>query len=164
LISCSYPALPSSVSVGSTIYIDNGSIQCQVVEILETGVKVKLLNDATLGSSKNMNLPGAIVNLPTLTEKDEFDLIEFGIKKDIDIIGASFIRKAEDIENIRDVLGEAGAQIKIFAKIENQEGLNNYDDILDAADGIIVVRNNLSMEIPSEKVFIAQKWMIEKAN
>ena len=80
------------------------------------------------------------------------------------MIAASFVRKGEDIDAIRELLGASGSHIKIIAKIENQEGLNNYDDILAAADGIMVARRNLSMEIPPEKVFIAQKWMIDKAN
>ena len=91
-------------------------------------------------------------------------MLDFGIKKNIDMIAASFVRKAEDIEYIRDVLGPRGGQIKVIAKIENQEGLHNYDEILQSADGIMVARGDLGMEIPPEKVFIAQKWMIEKAN
>lgn len=111
-----------------------------------------------------MNLPGAVVDLPTLTEQDELDLTEFGLKQGIDIIAASFVRKQDDVEYIRDLLGPRGNHIKIVAKIENQEGLNNYDEILASADGIMVARGDLGMEIPPEKVFIAQKWMIEKAN
>lgn len=111
-----------------------------------------------------MNLPGCVVDLPTLTEKDEDDLIEFGIKKGIDIIAASFIRCAADVENIRDVLGPRGAHIKIVSKIENHQGLENYDEILAESDGIMVARGDLGMEIPPEKVFLAQKWMIDKAN
>jgi len=163
-ISCSYKALPETVVVGSTIYIADGSLTCEVTEILENGVKVQVKNNAKIGEKKNMNLPGAIVDLPTLTEKDEADLVDFGLKQGIDMVAASFVRKQEDIEYIRDLLGPRGAHIKIIAKIENQEGLNNYDEILAATDGIMVARGDLGMEIPPEKVFIAQKWMIEKAN
>lgn len=125
---------------------------------------VECKNSAKLGEKKNMNLPGAIVDLPTLTEKDETDLVDFGLKQGIDMVAASFVRKQDDVEYIRDLLGPRGSNIKIIAKIENQEGLNNYDEILASADGIMVARGDLGMEIPPEKVFIAQKWMIEKAN
>lgn len=112
-----------------------------------------------------MNLPGAIVDLPTLTEKDENDLVEFGIKQNVDFIAASFVRKASDVEYIRSVIGpEAAKKIQIISKIENGEGLQNYDEILATSDAIMVARGDLGMEIPPEKVFIAQKWMIEKAN
>jgi pyruvate kinase len=117
-----------------------------------------------LGEKKNMNLPGAVLDLPTLTEKDKQDLIEFGIKQNVDFIAASFVRKASDVEFIRYILGPQGAHIKIISKIENQEGLENFDEILAVSDGIMVARGDLGMEIPPEKVFIAQKWMIEKAN
>jgi pyruvate kinase len=126
-------------------------------------VKVEVMNDVEIGEKKNMNLPGCIVDLPTLTEKDEEDIQVF-VKKGIDMIAASFVRRAEDIETIRDLLGPRGAHVKIIAKIENQEGLNNYDEILAATDGIMVARGDLGMEIAPEKVFLAQKWMIEKAN
>jgi pyruvate kinase len=111
-----------------------------------------------------MNLPGAIVDLPTLTPKDEKDLVDFGLTHDIDFIAASFVRKASDIAYIRKVLGPKGDKIHIISKIENQEGLQNYDEILEASDGIMVARGDLGMEIAPEKVFLAQKWMIEKAN
>jgi pyruvate kinase len=144
--------------------MSDGTVVCTVLECHDTGVRVRVKNNATLGEKKNMNLPGCIVDLPTITEKDEDDLVEFGIKKGVDIIAASFVRKAEDIENIRDVLGPRGSHIKIVAKIENQEGLHNYNEILEEADGIMVARGDLGMEIPPEKVFLAQKWMIDKAN
>lgn len=111
-----------------------------------------------------MNLPGAIVDLPTLTEQDENDILEFGVKQGVDFIAASFVRKASDVEYIRELLGPKGDYIKIISKIENHEGLHNYDEILKESDGIMVARGDLGMEIPPEKVFIAQKWMIEKAN
>lgn len=111
-----------------------------------------------------MNLPGVIVNLPTLTEQDENDLVNFGLKEGVDMIAASFVRKAEDVNYIRDVLGPRGGHIKIISKIENHEGLDNYEEILEASDGIMVARGDLGMEIPVEKVFIAQKYMIDRAN
>lgn len=154
-IACSYKGLPNSVNVGSTIYIADGSLTCEVSEIFDGGVKVIVKNNAKLGEKKNMNLPGAIIDLPTLTEKDEDDIVDFGLKRGIDLIAASFVRKASDIEYIRDVLGPRGSHVKIIAKIENQEGLNNYDEILAVTDGIMVARGDLGMEIPPEKVFIA---------
>lgn len=111
-----------------------------------------------------MNLPGCQIDLPILSEKDENDITEFGLKHGIDMIAASFVQSAANVEYIRSVLGARGAHVKIISKIENQAGLNNYDEILAACDGIMVARGDLGMEIAPEKVFIAQKWMIEKAN
>jgi pyruvate kinase len=104
------------------------------------------------------------VDLPTMTEKDVNDVKNWGIKHGADFIAASFVRKASDITHIREVLGEEGKGIKIISKIENLEGLENYDAILDVTDGIMVARGDLGMEIPPEKVFLAQKMMIRKAN
>ena len=133
--------------------MSDGTVSCTVLECHDDHDKVRVKNNAMLGEKKNMNLPGCIVDLPTITEKDEDDIVEFGIKKGIDIIAASFVRKAEDIENIRDVLGPRGSHIKIVAKIENQEGLHNYNEILNEADGIMVARGDLGMEIPPEKKY-----------
>jgi len=163
-ITCSYKSLPTTVKVGSTIFIADGSLTCTVTAIGDDHVMVKCLNSCKIGEKKNMNLPGAVVDLPTLTEKDEDDLVDFGIKQNVDFIAASFVRKPSDIDYIRDVLGPKGSHIKIISKIENQEGLENYDEILKVTDGIMVARGDLGMEIPPEKVFIAQKWMIERAN
>eukprot|EP01017_Pseudomicrothorax_dubius_P010765 TRINITY_DN1388_c0_g1_i1.p1 TRINITY_DN1388_c0_g1~~TRINITY_DN1388_c0_g1_i1.p1 ORF type:complete len:513 (+),score=157.86 TRINITY_DN1388_c0_g1_i1:117-1655(+) len=161
-IACSYVDLPNSVKVGSTILIADGSISCRVKELKADGVIVEVLNSATLGEKKNMNLPGIEIKLPTVTEKDENDIVEFGLKYGIDMIALSFTRFAKDIETVRDLLGPRGAHIKIFAKIENHEGLEHFDEIVDAADGIMVARGDLGMEIPPQKVFVAQKWMIKK--
>mmetsp|Transcript_31448 Transcript_31448/g.48103 ORF Transcript_31448/g.48103 Transcript_31448/m.48103 type:complete len:461 (-) Transcript_31448:36-1418(-) len=163
-IACSYEALPETVKVGSPILIADGSLTCEVTEVHDDYIIVECKNGCKIGERKNMNLPGAIVDLPTLTEKDEDDLVDFGIKQNVDFIAASFVRKASDVENIKDVLGPKGAHIRIISKIENHEGLENYTEILKASDGIMVARGDLGMEIAPEKVFIAQKWMIEKAN
>lgn len=163
-LTCSYKQLPTTVKPGDVILIADGALHAEVLECFEDSVKVRCKNDAEIGERKNMNLPGCTVDLPSITEKDEDDIVEFGVKKGVDIIAASFIRKAEDIATIREVLGARGAPIKIIAKIENQEGLKNFDSILEAADGIMVARGDLGMEIPSEKVFLAQKWMIDKCN
>lgn len=129
-IACSYKALPKTVSVGSEIFIADGSLTCEVCEIGDDFVTVICKNSCKLGEKKNMNLPGAIIDLPTLTEKDEEDLLEFGLKQGIDYVAASFVRKAKDVDYIRDILGPQGAHIKIISKIENHEGLHNYDEIL----------------------------------
>merc|ERR1711935_408293 len=110
------------------------------------------------------NLPGVVVNLPTLTDKDISDIVEWGIPNKIDFIAASFVRKASDVLKIREILGPDNQGVKIICKIENLEGLENYDDILEETDAIMVARGDLGMEIPPEKVFLAQKMMIRKAN
>jgi pyruvate kinase len=165
-ISCSYKTLASSVVVGQPILIADGTLMCTVKELRpESGsILVRVSNNVSIGEKKNMNLPGVIVDLPTITEKDADDLVNFGVKHGVDMIAASFVRKASDISTIRDTMGPEGKHIKIVAKIENQEGLHNYDEILKAADGIMVARGDLGMEIPIEKVFLAQKMMIRKAN
>ena len=121
-------------------------------------------NDAKIGEKKNMNLPGCLVDLPTVTDKDKEDILEFGINKKINMIALSFTRKAKDIIDLRELMGPKGANIRIISKIENIEGMQNYEEILSATDGIMVARGDLGMEIPPQKVFVAQKWMIKKAN
>ncbi|CAG9314042.1 unnamed protein product [Blepharisma stoltei] len=162
MIACSYPDLPTSVKIGGTVLIADGSIVTEVTEIGDTWVKVLVKNNAKVGEKKNMCLPGCIVNLPTITEKDEDDLENFALKYNVDFIAASFVRKPSDVETIRDILGPRGAHIKIISKIENHEGLENFEEILKATDGIMVARGDLGMEIPAEKVFLAQKMMIQK--
>ena len=122
-ISCSYPSLPRSVKIGSTILAADGTLMMEVTEVRETSVIVRVCSSVTIGEKKNMNLPGVIVDLPTITEKDRDDLVNFGLKYTVDMIAASFVRKASDIDYIRSVLGPSGRAIKIISKIENQEGL-----------------------------------------
>ena len=127
-------------------------------------VKCRCANTAMLGERKNVNLPGVVVDLPTITEKDKDDILGWGVPNGIDFIAASFVRKGSDVRHIREVLGEEGRSIKIISKVENQEGLVNFDDILEESDGVMVARGDLGMEIPTEKIFLAQKLMIEKCN
>uniref|UniRef100_A0A7S1UWV7 Pyruvate kinase n=1 Tax=Grammatophora oceanica TaxID=210454 RepID=A0A7S1UWV7_9STRA len=165
-LACSYPAIAKSVTVGQQILVADGSLVLTVLSIDEGAgeVSCRIENNASIGERKNMNLPGVVVDLPTLTDKDVGDIQEWGCKHGVDFIAASFVRKASDVTKIREVLGPDHQGIKIICKIENQEGLDNYDAILEATDGIMVARGDLGMEIPPEKVFLAQKMMIRKAN
>ena len=167
LLAVSYQWMARDVKAGDNILMADGSVMLEVMATdVDAGtVRVKCLNSATIGERKNCNLPGVAVDLPTLTEKDLHDIIGFGVVHDVDFIAASFVRKGSDVLKIRDVLDNAGgSSIRIISKVENHEGLCNYDDILRLSDGIMVARGDLGMEIPSEKVFLAQKMMISRCN
>ncbi len=163
-LACSYPNLPQSCKVGQMVLAADGTLVMTVKEVKETSVIMKVMGDATIGERKNMNLPGVPVDLPVVTEKDRKDLIDFGLAQPIDMIALSFTQKGADIDVVREILGESGEHIKIICKIENQEGLENFNEILDKSDGIMVARGDLGMEIPPEKVFLAQKMMIRRCN
>lgn len=166
MISMSYKHLPRDVKRGSEILCADGSAVMEVVSTDEEKGLVKVIckNKVTLGERKNVNLPGVIVDLPTLTPKDEEDLQKWGVPNEIDFVAASFVRKGSDIDVIRKVLGEGGKNVKIIAKVENQEGISNFDDIVQQSDCIMVARGDMGMEIPTEKIFLAQKMMIHKCN
>jgi len=165
-IACSYGSLATSVKPGQPILAADGSLVLTVLSCDPAAGEIicRIMNNASIGERKNMNLPGVVVDLPTLTEKDIDDIQNWGVKHNVDFIAASFVRKASDVHRIREVLGDGGRHIKIISKIENLEGLENYADILEATDGVMVARGDLGMEIPPEKVFLAQKMMIREAN
>merc|ERR1740120_520809 len=163
-IALSYKALPTSVKPGNTILCADGSLSLTVKECGADFVMTEVMNSVKLGERKNCNLPGVKVDLPVLQEKDINDLVKFGIPQGVDFVAASFVQSAEDVESIRKTLGLRGRSIKIISKIENEEGLKNLDEIIDKSDGIMVARGDLGMEIPPEKVFLAQKMMIGKCN
>lgn len=161
-VSVTYPNLPKEVSEGQDILIDDGLVAMRVEKISGNDIICVVENGGTLSANKSINIPGAHIQLPALTEKDIAD-IRFGIENDFDYIAASFVRRAADVEAVRQVLHEYGGDdVKIIAKIENQEGIDNIDDILAAADGIMVARGDLGVEIPAAKVPFLQKQMIRK--
>lgn len=163
-ISITYSELPNDVQVGSTILIDDGLIGLTVVDIQGTEIKTRIVNGGTIKSKKGVNVPGVNISLPGITEKDTNDIL-FGIEQDIDFIAASFVRKASDVQEIRELLSKNDAShIQIISKIENQQGVDNLDEILEASDGLMVARGDLGVEIPAEDVPLAQKLMIQKCN
>lgn len=164
IVSVTYADLPKDVHRGSRILIDDGLIELKVEDITETDVVCRVVNGGVVKSRKGVNLPGVEVNLPSLMEKDIEDL-KFGVENGFDIVAASFIRSAEDVLKIRRVLEEnGGGQMHIISKIENQQGVENIDKILEASDGIMVARGDLGVEIPPEEVPLVQKILIAKAN
>ena len=161
-VSVTYPKLNEEVAPGQVILIDDGLVAIRVQEIKGRDIVCQVENGGTLSANKSINIPGAHIQLPALTEKDVAD-IRFGVENDFDFIAASFVRRAADVEAVRQVLHECGGdQVKIIAKIENQEGVDNMDDILAAADGVMVARGDLGVEIPAAKVPALQKMMIRK--
>ncbi|VAX76858.1 Pyruvate kinase I [Serratia symbiotica] len=163
-VAVTYAGFSSDLKIGDTVLLDDGLIGMEVIQVTEKEVICKVVNNGDLGENKGVNLPGVSIQLPALAEKDKHDLI-FGCKQGLDFVAASFIRKRSDVLEIREHLKiHGGKQIQIISKIENQEGLNNFDEILEASDGIMVARGDLGVEIPVEEVIFAQKMMIEKCN
>ncbi len=163
-VSVTYKHLARDLNVGDTVLIDDGLIQMTVIRIAGKDVVCRVENGGELGERKGINLPNVIINLPAITEKDKQDII-FGIEQDIDFIAASFVRNAKAIYEIRDILTEHHAEhIDIIAKVENREGLDNIDEIIAAADGVMVARGDMGVEIPAEEVPYWQRTIIAKCN
>lgn len=159
-----YKNITKVIQKGRIIYVDDGVLSFEVLEVVnETTLKCRCMNNGKISSRKGVNLPKTDVDLPPLSEKDKEDLA-FGVKNGVDMVFASFIRSAADVRAIREVLGEEGRDIQIISKIENQQGLNNFNEILKETDGVMVARGDLGIEIPPAQVFVAQKMMITKCN
>ena len=163
-VSVSYKELYKDVVPGNTILIDDGAIELEVKEIKDKDIYCTVIHGNKLGSRKTMNLPGVSVKLPALKEKDIQDLKD-GARVGFDYVAGSFVRNVEDVRAIRKVLDENGGQdIGIICKIENQEGIDNFEEILAEADGIMVARGDMAVEVPFEKVPIIQKHFIKRCN
>jgi len=163
-VSITYDGLAEDVDKGKKILIDDGLIELEVVKKDGKDIMCRIINGGELGERKGINVPNVPVRLPAITEKDKED-IKFGVEQDIDFIAASFVRNAECILEIKAYLKSLHAQyIPIIAKIENAEGIRNIDEIIRAADGIMVARGDLGVEIPAEELPYLQKMLIQKCN
>jgi pyruvate kinase len=158
-----YAGLAEDVKPGDRILIDDGLIELHVREINGTDIVCRIENGGELGEKKGVNVPGVRVKLPALTDKDKED-IRFGVDAGFDFVAASFVRNADAIREIREILDEKGSAMQIIAKIENEEGIENIDSIIEASDGIMVARGDMGVEIPAEKVPHIQKMIIRKCN
>ncbi|TFE00939.1 pyruvate kinase [Jeotgalibacillus salarius] len=164
--SITYSDLVNDVDTGSKILLDDGLIGLEVLSVDKGAgeIKTKILNTGTLKNKKGVNVPGVSVNLPGITDKDAKDIL-FGIEQGVDFIAASFVRRSSDVMDIRELLEKNGSpKINIIPKIENQEGVDNIDEILQVSDGLMVARGDLGVEIPAEEVPLVQKQLIRKCN
>lgn len=158
-IHINYEDLIQDVAIGDRITVDNGLINLEVLSKEERQMQCRVLDGGMLGSKRHVNLPGVRVNLPGITEKDKRDIL-FAIEQEIDFIALSFVRDTKDIDELRELLGSKAEKIKVIAKIEDQEGVNNLESIVDSADGVMVARGDLGVEIPIEKLPRVQRRII----
>ena len=163
VVSVTYENLHQEITPGCHILVDDGLVDLEVEQIDGQDIRCRVVTGGELSSNKSINIPGVHIHLPALTEKDKEDL-RFGVENDFDFIAASFVRQASDVEEIRAVLDSLGGRdIGIIAKIENREGVDNLDSIVDVSDGIMVARGDMGVEIPAYEVPIVQKKMIKSA-
>lgn len=159
----SYKNLKNDISVGTTILIDDGLIEMKVEEIVGEEIVCRVINGGFVSNHKGVNVPGAILSMPYISETDQSDIL-FGIEMGFEYIAASFARCKEDILELREILKAHGSDMKIIAKIENMQGINNLEEILEVSDGIMVARGDMGVEVPLEEVPVLQKKMIKMAN
>ena len=161
--SITYAGLPGDVHVGSMILVNDGLIQLQVTDIAQKEITTKVIVPGDILNHKGLNAPGAELKMPFISEQDRKDIL-FGIEQDYDYIALSFVRTAKDVEAVRAILDFSGSKMKIIAKIESTQGVENLEEILAAADGLMVARGDMGVELPPEQVPYIQKKMIDMAN
>jgi len=162
-VSVGLPGLPKSVKAGDIIFLDDGTIELSVVSTSKTEVNCQVISGGKLGEDKGINIPGITWDAPTITEED-WDHLRFGLKHNVDFVALSFIREAKDVLKVRKFVQKRGKPPALIAKIERHEALDNLDEILEAADGAMVARGDLGIEIPIQRVPIVQKEIIRKCN
>ncbi|CAL1163333.1 unnamed protein product [Cladocopium goreaui] len=160
MVAITYAQLPKSVKKGQRILVQDGTVILIVEECGDDYVMCKVVNNCKLGEKKNVNVPGVKVEIPVVGEREIKDIAEWAVPNDADYIALSFVQSADDVKDCRKHFG--GKDIKVISKIENVEGLKNFEEILAESDGIMVARGDLGMEIPMEKVWMAQKMMLKK--
>ena len=161
VICLSYANIAADVKVGDDILFDDGELDMKITAIEGDKLSVEVQNDGKLGAHKSVNVPGEHIDLPALTEKDKRNIL-LAIEENIDFIAHSFVRSAADVKAVQDILDEHGSNIKIISKIENQEGVDNIDEIIDACYGIMVARGDLGIEVPLEQIPSIQRQIIRK--
>lgn len=159
--SISYKNLKNDICVGTTILIDDGLIEMTVKAIEETDIVCEVINGGYVSNHKGINVPGVVLSMPYISEVDREDIL-FGVKMGYDYLAASFVRCREDVEAVRKLITDNGGKMKIISKIENMQGIDNIDEILEASDGIMVARGDMGVEVPMEEVPILQKELIQK--
>ena len=162
-VSTVYQDIINDVHPNDTILIDDGNIELKTIAVHGNEVETKVIHGGILKSRKGINLPDTVVSAPSLTAKDMVDL-QFGLSQDLDWVALSFVRKAEDIRQLKKIIAESGKEMKVVAKIEKPEALKNIDEIIEEADGIMVARGDLGVEIPMHEVPLWQKKIVQKCN
>jgi len=157
----SYPMFSQDVPTGSVILIDDGEIELKAVKKINGAIECRIENDGVLGSKKSVNVPDARINLPSVTERDRI-FLKMAVENGVDFIAHSFVRSRQDVLDVKAELSKHNGDIKIIAKIENQEGVDNFDDILEHVYGVMVARGDLAIEVPAEKIPVIQKMIIDK--
>ena len=161
ILNVSYPDIANDVKVGDSILFDDGELDMKVLEVQGPMLVTQVQNDGKLGARKSVNVPGEHIALPALTEKDRSNIL-FAIEQDIDFIAHSFVRSAEDVLAVQKILDEHNSDIKVISKIENQEGIDNIDEIINASYGIMIARGDLGIEVPLECIPGLQRQIIHK--